>query len=156
MKMKRLIRFYLLFVFALLPMGCDSTNNNDIEIEPPRVVAEADYTTTASGLKIYDFAVGEGAKAQDGSTVSVHYSVWLTDGTLIDSSYLSGFPFTFVLGNETVIAGWEEGILGMQVGGDRQLIIPPALAYGAAGRPEAGIPAQATLVFEVEIVAISD
>jgi FKBP-type peptidyl-prolyl cis-trans isomerase len=156
MKTKYLLSFCLLLVCAVGPLGCDSTENNEIVIEPPRVVAEEDYTVTESGLKIYDFTVGQGPAAEDGSIVSVYYSVWLTDGTLLDSSYLSGSPFTFVLGNGTVIAGWEEGVVGMQVGGSRQLVVPPSLAYGAAGRPEAGIPANATLIFEIDMAGLQE
>lgn len=156
MKTNALFSFCLLLVCAVGPLGCDTTENNEIVIEPPRVVAEEDYTTTESGLKMYDFTVGEGPAAEAGFTVSVYYSVWLTDGTLIESSYLSGAPFTFRLGDGTVIDGWEEGILGMQIGGSRQLVIPPALAYGAAGLPEAGIPAQATLIYEVDMSGLRE
>ena len=152
----RLLSLCLFLVCAVLPLGCDSTEDDPIVIEPPRVVAEEDYTITNSGLKIYDFTVGEGAAAEDGFIVSVYYSVWLTDGTLIDSSYLTGSPFTFVLGNGTVIAGWEEGVAGMRLGGSRQLVVPPSLAYGAAGRPEAGIPANATLIFEIDMAGIRE
>ncbi len=108
---------------------------------------------TQSGLKYEDLVVGSGPKAKQGDQVTVHYTGWLTDGTKFDSSVDRGTPFTFVLGVGNVIAGWDEGVVGMQVGGKRKLTIPPELGYGANGAPPA-IPANATLVFEVELISI--
>ena len=145
---------FLLFLLAPLLTACDSNEQDDlIEIAPPRVVAENDYTVTTSGLKYFDFLVGTGDEAQPGKQVLVDYSGWLEDGTLFDSSYQRDQPISFVLGARRVIPGWEEGLEGMRVGGQRQLVIPPDLAYGEAGRP--GIPPNATLIFEVELLGVS-
>ena len=104
--------------------------------------------TTASGLIYEDLVVGEGAAAQAGDTVNVTYTGYLTDGTVFDSNVDSGQPFEFQLGAGYVIPGWDEGLVGMQVGGSRLLVIPPALAYGATGSGGV-IPANATLTFSV-------
>jgi FKBP-type peptidyl-prolyl cis-trans isomerase len=110
-------------------------------------------TTTSSGLQVTDEVVGTGQEAKTGDTVSVNYTGWLADGTKFDSSYDRNQTFDFTLGAGNVIKGWDEGVVGMKVGGKRKLIIPPDLAYGASGYPPV-IPANATLTFEVELVAI--
>jgi FKBP-type peptidyl-prolyl cis-trans isomerase len=104
--------------------------------------------TTDSGLIYEDLAVGEGAAAQAGDTVDVTYTGYLTDGTVFDSNLESGEPFEFQLGAGYVIPGWDEGLVGMQVGGNRLLVIPPDLAYGSTGSSGV-IPANATLTFSV-------
>jgi FKBP-type peptidyl-prolyl cis-trans isomerase len=109
-------------------------------------------TTLPSGLKMQDLVVGTGAVAGDGMSVSVHYTGWLTDGTMFDSSLSRGEPFPFPVGGGRVIRGWDEGVAGMKVGGKRTLIIPPDLGYG--GTPRSGIPAFSTLIFEVELLAV--
>jgi peptidylprolyl isomerase len=118
---------------------------------PPTVSAEA--TVTASGLQIIDIEVGSGDEASGGETVIVHYTGWLADGTKFDSSVDRGQPFSFSLGAGEVIPGWDEGVVGMKVGGTRRLIIPPDLAYGAQGRPPV-IPANAELTFDVQLLSI--
>ena len=110
--------------------------------------------TTPSGLIYEELAVGSGAAVRAGSNVQVHYTGWLTDGTKFDSSLDRGDPFGFALGKGQVIAGWDEGVEGMRVGGKRKLTIPPALGYGAYGAGGV-IPPNATLVFEVELLAIA-
>ena len=110
--------------------------------------------TLPSGLKYVDMKVGDGAIAESGMTASVHYTGWLTDGTKFDSSVDRGQPFSFKIGAGNVIRGWDEGVQGMRVGGKRKLTIPPDLGYGAAGTPGGPIPPNATLVFDVELVAI--
>ena len=110
--------------------------------------------TTASGLKYSDEVVGTGAAPLKGQTVSVHYTGTLANGTKFDSSYdhPGQKPLEFQLGTPNIIKGWNEGIESMKVGGKRRLIIPPALAYGAMGKPPS-IPPNATLTFDVELAA---
>jgi FKBP-type peptidyl-prolyl cis-trans isomerase FkpA len=110
--------------------------------------------TTASGLVIEDLVEGSGATAAAGQHVTVHYTGWLTDGTKFDSSKDRGDPFDFALGARHVIAGWDEGVQGMKIGGSRKLTIPPQLGYGARGAGGV-IPPNATLVFEVELLEIN-
>ena len=90
--------------------------------------------TTATGLVIEEVTVGTGAEAERGQHVSVHYTGWLMDGTKFDSSKDRNDPFAFSLGAGQVIAGWDEGVTGMKVGGTRKLTIPPQLGYGARRR----------------------
>ena len=103
-------------------------------------------------LQIEDITIGTGEEARTGNTVSVHYKGTLLNGTTFDSSYNRGTPFSFTLGQNTVIQGWEQGVLGMKVGGKRKLVIPPDLAYGP--RAMGLIPANSALVFEVELLGI--
>ena len=105
------------------------------------------------GLKVHDFKEGTGSLPQKGQTVVVHYTGWLTDGRMFDSSLKKGNPFPFVLGAGRVIQGWDIGVATMKVGGKRQLVIPYELGYGEEGHP-AGIPPRATLIFEVELLEI--
>jgi FKBP-type peptidyl-prolyl cis-trans isomerase FkpA len=112
--------------------------------------------TTDSGLKYEDLSVGEGQEVTGGGqTVIVHYKGWLEDGTEFDSSYNRGDPFSFPVQRNYVIAGWDEGVIGMKIGGKRKLIIPPQLAYGEAGAGGV-IPPNATLFFEIELLEISE
>ena len=109
--------------------------------------------TTASGRIIEDLVVGDGAEAAAGQHVTVHYTGWLTDGRKFDSSKDRNDPFAFALGARHVIAGWDEGVQGMKIGGTRKLTIPPELGYGARGAGGV-IPPNATLVFEVELLGL--
>jgi peptidylprolyl isomerase len=118
----------------------------------PTKVDAKDYTTTPSGLKYYDIKPGTGATPKTGDTVVVQYTGWLQDGTQFDSSIGRAQPFSFQIGKGNVIPGWEEGISTMKVGGKRQLVIPPNLAYGDAGSGNV-IPPGATLIFDVELVS---
>ncbi|MBA2628272.1 MAG: FKBP-type peptidyl-prolyl cis-trans isomerase [Gemmatimonadales bacterium] len=113
----------------------------------------AKLITTASGLQYEEVAVGTGAAAVAGREVAVHYTGWLTNGTKFDSSHDRGQPYQFVLGERSVIDGWDEGVAGMKVGGKRKLVVPPSLGYGPEGRPPV-IPPAATLVFDVELMGV--
>lgn len=105
-------------------------------------------------LIIEELSVGEGDEAVAGKRVTVHYTGWLTDGSKFDSSLDRNDPFDFPLGRGHVIRGWDEGVAGMKVGGRRKLTIPPEMGYGARGAGGV-IPPNATLVFEVELLAVS-
>jgi FKBP-type peptidyl-prolyl cis-trans isomerase len=104
-------------------------------------------------LKSEDLQVGSGDEAKTGKTVSVHYTGTLTDGSKFDSSLDRGKPFEFELGAGRVIKGWDQGVVGMKVGGKRKLTIPSDLAYGARGFPPV-IPPDSTLVFEIELLGV--
>lgn len=121
----------------------------------PTEVDEDEFTTTESGLQYYDLEEGDGPSPEEGDQVTVHYSGWTEDGVLFDSSVERGTPATFTLAEGSVISGWVEGVASMQVGGKRQLIIPPELGYGETGNPAGGIPPNATLIFEVELLEIT-
>ncbi len=120
---------------------------------PPPVTGTP--VTLAGGLQYIDVTVGTGATAQTGSQISVQYTGWFqSTGKKFDSSYdHGGQPFQVTLGAGQVIPGWDKGLVGMKVGGTRRLIIPPALAYGAAGQPPT-IPPNSTLIFDVTLVSI--
>ena len=111
----------------------------------------SDTPTEPSLFRAEDIVVGSGAPAAAGDTLTVHYIGTLENGQVFDDSYARGEPYTFRLGAGTVIRGWDQGLVGMRVGGKRRLIIPPALAYGSQGLPP--IPPNATLHFEIELIA---
>jgi len=113
-----------------------------------------------AALEVTDLVVGQGAEASPGSRVTVHYTGWLYDharpdkkGAEFDSSRKGGQPFRFALGQRQVIAGWDQGVTGMKVGGQRRLLVPSALAYGDRGAGGV-IPPGATLVFDIELLGV--
>ena len=129
---------------AVMPLGrADAATNQVIEMP--------------NGLKYTDTKTGDGAAATPGNKVSVHYTGWLYNsgakGAKFDSSVDRGQPFQFTLGAHQVIAGWDEGVAGMKIGGKRTLIIPPELGYGARGAGGV-IPPNATLMFDVELLGV--
>lgn len=129
-----------------------TTTSEDAVIEPKLPIKPTIMTTT-NELQIIDISVGTGQEAKAGDTISVNYLGNLEDGTKFDSSYDRGQAFTFTLGVGQVIQGWDQGVQGMKVGGKRKLIIPAKMAYGERGAGDV-IPPGATLVFEVELVAV--
>ena len=136
---------------TLFAMAPDSTQADASSLGGPMDVEKPQIT--ASGLRIIDLEEGTGAEATAGQTVVVHYRGTLEDGTQFDASYDRGTPFSFPLGRGRVIKGWDEGVQGMKVGGKRKLVIPPDLGYGSRGAGYV-IPPGATLIFEVELVAV--
>jgi len=144
--------------FALRQLACglpSGTVSYQINSKKDRAMA---ITTTPSGLQYEDTIPGTGAEATRGQTVTVHYTGWLynngTQGAKFDSSKDRNDPFEFSLGGGMVIRGWDEGVAGMKIGGTRVLIIPAALGYGARGAGGV-IPPNATLKFEVELLALA-
>lgn len=119
--------------------------------------AQSKPVTTSSGLQMTDTTVGKGAQPKQGQTAVVHYTGWLytngQKGQKFDSSVDRGQPFEFPVGAGRVIRGWDEGVASMKVGGKRTLVIPPELGYGARGAGGV-IPANATLIFDVELLGV--
>jgi peptidylprolyl isomerase len=142
--MRNSVDIRILGIIALsLSLACDDSSS-----EP-----EAEYVITPSGLQYLDIEIGSGRQPRYADFTTVHYTMWLEDGTKIDSSYDRGQPFEFNIGLGQVIAGWEEGIASMRVGGRRKLVIPPELAYGDGGYPPV-IPPNAVLVSEVALLMV--
>jgi FKBP-type peptidyl-prolyl cis-trans isomerase len=142
-----------LFAFILSACGGSGDAKGDASPGGDLAADSAALTRTASGLRYQDVSVGNGAEARPGQVAVVHYTGWLTDGTKFDSSRDRGEPFSFPVGGGQVIAGWDEGVAGMKVGGRRKLVIPANLGYGEMGAPPV-IPPGATLVFDVELLDV--
>lgn len=126
----------------------------DTSMQSTETTTPAEGEAMSEGPMMKVMKEGAGAEAKTGDTVSVHYTGYLEDGTKFDSSVDRGTPFEFTLGENRVIQGWEIGVLGMKAGEVRRLVIPPQFAYGVAGHPPV-IPENATLAFEVELLAIN-
>jgi FKBP-type peptidyl-prolyl cis-trans isomerase FkpA len=154
-----------LIVLAVVIAGCTAAPTPTVSATTPSQAqpqsaapsstapASPGVTAPVTALKIEDKTIGTGAAAKAGDLVTVDYTGWLTDGTKFDSSLDAGKPFQFTLGGGEVIAGWDQGVAGMKVGGVRVLTIPPDLGYGAAGAGGV-IPPNATLVFEVKLLKV--
>ncbi len=140
-------------IIVLILVG-QNLGNSSSETQGQANISEAfqNMQKNPSGLQWKDVVIGTGTEVTTGSTVSVHYTGTLTNGVKFDSSYDRGAPFSFTVGEGQVIPGWEEGLLGMRVGGKRELVIPPELAYGS--RDLGVIPANSTLQFVVEVVDV--
>lgn len=149
--MKRLLPLFALSALLVIP-ACSSNEPTSVDVEPTLETSNSDLMTVDE-LIIEDLTVGDGDEATAGKLVTVHYVGTLTDGTSFDSSRERGIPFQFTLGAGQVIEGWDEGFAGMKIGGTRKLTIPSDMAYGPNGIPGV-IPGGATLVFEVELLAV--
>lgn len=145
---------FLALLMGGLAGGCDTSDPEPVEILVPREVGESDYTETDTGLWFYDFTTGTGAEADSSSQVAVHFAAWLTNSRLLSSTFDSEDPIPVDLRSSNVLAGFAEGITGMRVGGERQLVVPPSLAYGDEGRPASGIPSNATIIYEIELMSV--
>ena len=150
-KVLLLIVLALLVIPAIAQTKTKSTRKAAPVSKPTPVTGNPKRTVT--GLEYWDIKEGTGAIAEIHNTVGVHYTGWLVDGKKFDSSVGTGKPFKFRIGDGQVIKGWEQGIVGMKIGGKRQLRIPPDLAYGDRGYPGV-IPSNATLIFDVELMDV--
>ena len=151
----RILAVAAVAAFAAALAGCGSSGEPVVQVKSE--APEAATFTHASGLKIADIKVGTGAFPKSGQVCVMHYTGWLYEdgkkGKKFDSSVDRNEPFEFPIGQRKVIAGWDEGVASMKVGGKRTLIIPPALGYGARGAGGV-IPPNATLIFDVELLDV--
>jgi FKBP-type peptidyl-prolyl cis-trans isomerase FkpA len=138
----------VIVLLAALMAGCGPSESPDT-----RAARVAQMSESITSLQITDTTEGTGSEATPGRRVTVHYTGTLLDGTKFDSSRDRNEPFTFRLGAGEVIAGWDEGVKGMRVGGRRELTIPSSMAYGRRGYPPV-IPPNAALKFDVELVDV--
>jgi FKBP-type peptidyl-prolyl cis-trans isomerase FkpA len=149
-------RLLLLLSASLLLLtsacGADSGDPTKVQYAPALGVDLSVMNRSASGLYTQDLVVGTGTEATNGRIIQVHYTGWLPDGTMFDTSRDTGQTFSFTLGQGRVIRGWEEGLVGMRVGGQRRLVIPSELGYGETGSG-GSIPPNSVLIFEVELIS---
>jgi len=149
-----MVKYLILGLVVGLFFQCsEQAKQKTIATEEPAQLSPETYIQTSTGLRYADIVAGKGNQALPGNIVTVHYTGWLENGIRFDSSVPENRPFQFELGAKRVIAGWDEGVAGMAVGGIRQLIIPPHLGYGSAGAGNV-IPPNATLIFEVQLLEI--
>lgn len=139
--------FFGRFIFSI---GQDAPSNSD----KSATVTAFSPSDKAEPFDKDDVLLGVGDEAKTGDRVSVHYTGMLVDGTVFDSSYGSGVPIEFILGSGEIIKGFDQGVIGMKIGGKRNITIPPELGYGS--NAVGPIPANSTLIFEVELVAIGE
>jgi len=150
----RILTFAFVCLSLMILTGCRQSSQEVVqETSKPADSANQNEEPNVTELKITDLTVGDGATAEPGKRVTVHFRGTLTDGTEFDASRNHGSPFTFSLGGGEVISGWDEGVKGMKVGGKRKLVIPPHMGYGERGAGNV-IPPNATLVFEVELLDV--
>jgi FKBP-type peptidyl-prolyl cis-trans isomerase FkpA len=152
------MRLFLPGLLVILLAGCGPATSgaNVIPLEgitfaPALQVDLSQMERLASGVYVRDLVIGTGPQATRGTRVAMHYAGFLPDGTQVDSNTPPMAPFNFVIGEGKVIRGWDEGILGMRAGGQRQLVIPPSAGYG--GSRVGTVPPNATLVFVVKLVS---
>jgi FKBP-type peptidyl-prolyl cis-trans isomerase FkpA len=154
--MLRTLSLSLSLLLLLLSLGCGDSGSGDptkVTYAPELGVDLTAMELRESGLYLQDVSVGTGATATLGRQVTVDYTGWLPNGTQVDSSKSAGRkPFFFTPGQGSVIDGWEEGIVGMKVGGLRKLVIPASLGYG--DQKNGPIPANSVLVFDIELLSI--
>ena len=155
MRLRRLF-FALLCALPLAAACADASGPNDpdlttVEFAPALGVDISAMERVGTGVYVRDLKVGEGDSVAIGRTLQVRYRLWLPDGTAVEDNLAPKPTYPLVLGQRRVIAGWEQGIPGMRVGGKRLLVIPPSLGYG--GQANGPIPANSVLVFEVEVVS---
>ena len=156
--------FAVFMVPALALVGCQESGPDQSDLPPGYRVADRYHVSLdvdleemerrPTGLYVEDLVVGEGARVDSGDVVTVHYTGWLPNGNAFDSSRERDQPFEVAIGYGRVIPGWDQGVVGMREGGQRKLVIPPAMAYGQEGRGP--IPSNSTLVFEVEVVDVEN
>lgn len=159
--MNKLIRRSLALLACALPIAAAAACDGDVTYSSPVIedtqfasslgVNLAASTRTGSGMYYRDITAGTGVAAAANDTAFVHYTLWLSSGQQVDTN-VGGAVFPFILGRGMVIQGFDEGVAGMKKGGQRQLIIPPALGYGRSPRP--GIPGNSILVFNVLVDSI--
>lgn len=142
------------FILGLSLAACDTSDPIEpFTIPDPRAVADSLYIATGTGLKFHDFTVGPGVQAGDGLAVEFQFIIWLqSDSSIVSSSFFGGFPQVAIIGNNQLLPGIEEGLSTMRTGGDRQLIVPPQLAYGSTG--SSGVPPDATLIVELALLRV--
>ena len=149
--MARAMLAAILAITAVLASCAEEGSEEPIDTSGPPPIDVAGVTT-ASGLQIFEIFVGEGEEVRPGDAAAIHFAGWLENGVQFDTSLEDdGEPFPFVLGRSQVIAGWDEGIVGMKPGGVRRLIVPPELGYGAQG--SGNVPPNAVLTYDIELVA---
>lgn len=149
------VRICAVMLSAAFVLTAQTTNHRTTPVRVPNAPTKVrgDGVKTDSGLQYWDIRLGLGPFAKPGDHVKVHYTGWLTSGKKFDSSVDARRPFSFTLGQGSVIKGWDEGVAGMKMGGKRQLRIPPELAYGEQGFKNI-IPPNATLIFDVQLLSI--
>lgn len=149
--MKQFSSIAFVLLAALTFASCTKKSNEATE---STTTAQPTSGGDVKELKMEEMKAGSGKEAKSGTKVSVHYTGWLTNGKKFDSSVDRGEPFEFQLGAGQVIQGWDQGVAGMKVGGKRKLTIPPQMAYGDRDVGNGLIPANSTLVFEVELLDV--